>query len=67
MTIILGLALTLIICGLVMAALADKVGNALLTRVVWVVGVVLVVIGLVLLVSPGILWINGQLRQMLGQ
>jgi hypothetical protein len=67
MTIILGLALGLIVVGIVMAVLADKLGNALLTTVVWWVGIVLIVIGLILLVSPVILWINGHLRQMLGQ
>jgi hypothetical protein len=67
MTITIGLALALILAGLVMAALSGHAGNALLSRVVWVVGVVLIVVGLILLLSPVILWINGHLRQMLGQ
>ena len=67
MTIIIGLALGLIIAGLVMAWLSPGMKNPLLISVVFYVGVALVVIGLILLLTPVLIWVNAQLRAMLGQ
>lgn len=66
MHIIIGLALGLIIAGLVMAWLAPGVGGVLAT-VVRYVGIVLIVVGLVLLLTPVLVWVNVQLRAMLWQ
>ena len=67
MTVIIGLALGLILAGLVMAWLSPGMSNPMLISVVWWVGVVLVVIGLILLLTPVLIYVNAQLRAMLGQ
>lgn len=65
MAIIIGLALGLIIAGLVIAYLSGTMRQALLESVLYWVGVVLVVVGLVLLVAPVVAWLDAQLRSML--
>lgn len=65
MHVILGLAVGLILAGLVMAWLSGSMKHPLLVKVVFVVGVVLVIVGLVLLLTPVLVWVNGQLRSML--
>jgi len=67
MTVIIGLAIGLIVAGLVMAFLSGSMKYPLLVSVVFWVGVGLVVVGLVLLLTPVLVWLNGQLRAMLGQ
>jgi hypothetical protein len=62
-----GLAVGLIICGLVIVVLCGKTGNALLGSVLWWIGVVLVVIGVVLLVTPVFVWFSGLFKSWLGQ
>ncbi len=59
------LALILIVVGLVMAWLSGGVKYPLLVTVVLWVGIVLVGIGLILLLTPVIVWINHQLQSML--
>ena len=54
-----------ILAGLLMAAFAGKAGNPLLSTIVWWVGVALIVVGLILLLTPVIVWLNLQLRAML--
>jgi hypothetical protein len=66
MAIVIGLALGLIVVGLVMAFLGPKSIPGVLGRVVFWVGVALVVIGLILLLTPVLVWVNVQLRSMLG-
>lgn len=66
MTVIVGLALGLIIAGLVMCFLSHGMKQPTLIAVVWWVGAALVVIGLVLLLTPVLVWVNVQLRNMLG-
>ena len=66
MTIIIGLAFALILVGLVMAWLSPGLKMPLLIAVVFWVGVVLVIVGLILLLTPAIVWLNLQLRGMLG-
>lgn len=61
-----GLALGLIIGGLLICYLSSGAGNALLAKVFWVTGIVLAVIGFILLVTPVFVWASNQLRQMLG-
>ena len=67
MTLIIGLALGLILCGLLMAWLSPGMKQPLLVTIVYWVGVVLVIVGLVLLLTPVLVWVNAQLRAMLGQ
>lgn len=67
MTIIIGLSLVLIVVGLIMCWLHTSVKYATLATIVLWVGIALVVIGLILLLSPVVLWVNHQLREMLGQ
>ena len=59
-------ALVLILAGLAMAWVGPKLTPALLGRVVYWVGVVLIVVGLILLLSPVLFWLNAQLRAMFG-
>lgn len=65
MTLIIGLALGLILAGLAMAWMAPSMGNAVLVKIVRVVGIVLVIVGLILLLTPVLIYINHQLRAML--
>ena len=67
MTVIIGLAIGLILGGLLMAFLSGSMKYPLLISIVFWVGIVLVVVGLVLLLTPVLVWLNGQLRAMLGQ
>ncbi len=66
MTIILGLALGLIIGGLVICLLSRQAGSPLLVTIFWWVGVICAIIGLVLLLTPVLVWINNQLQSMIG-
>lgn len=60
------LAIGLILGGLVICWLRDKPGNALLALVLWWVGIIMVVIGLVLLLAPVFVWLDHQLVSMFG-
>jgi len=66
MYIVIGLALGLILVGLVMVLLCSSIQQLLLKAVVYWTGIVLVVVGLVLLITPVLVWVNVQLRAMLG-
>lgn len=66
MHIIIGLSVGLIIAGLVMAWLSGSVRQPVLANVVYWVGIVLIIVGLILLLTPVIVWLNVQLRQMFG-
>lgn len=67
MYVVIGLALGLIVVGLIMTALSGNLKYPLLISITFWVGLALVVIGLVLLLTPVLIWINNQLRSMLGQ
>ena len=67
MTVVIGLSLGLIVVGLIMACLSSGMKFPVMVSIVYWVGVALVFIGLVLLLTPVLVWINVQLRQMLGQ
>ncbi len=64
--VVIGLAIGLIIAGLIMAWLAPNAGHPMLVTVVRVSGIVLIVIGLIFLLTPVLIWINAQLHQMIG-
>ena len=66
MHVIIGLAIGLIIAGLVMTWLSTSVRQPTLMTVVYWVGVVLIIVGLVLLLTPVLIWLNTQLREMFG-
>lgn len=63
---VLGLGVLLILAGLVMVMLSGHAGFPLLAKVVFWIGVVLVVVGVVLVLTPVLVWLNTQLRSMLG-
>lgn len=65
MTVMIGVALGLILAGLVMCWLAGTVKPPLLSTVIRYVGIGLVIVGLVLLLTPVLVWVNAQLRSML--
>ena len=60
------LGLALLLGGLVVCWLSASAKYPLLVKVVLIIGIVLVVIGCVLLITPVIVWVDGQLRAMLG-
>ena len=66
MHIVIGLALGLILGGLLMVWLCGGIAQQTLKSVVYWVGIVLIVIGLILLLTPAVVWLNLQLRSMLG-
>ncbi len=66
MVVVLGLAIGLILAGLLMVVLAPKVTPAILATVVYWVGIILVVVGLILLVSPVLIWLSAQIKAALG-
>lgn len=65
MAVLIGVALGLILGGLIMAFLSGGVKQPTLASVVYWVGVALIVVGLILLLTPVLVWINAQLRAML--
>ena len=66
MHIVIGLALGLILAGLLMVWLCGGIAQHVLKSIVYWVGIVLIVIGLILLLTPVVIWVNIQLRSMLG-
>jgi hypothetical protein len=65
MSVVIPLAWGLIIGGLAMCWLYTTVRQPTLAGVVYWTGIVLVVIGLVLLLSPVVVWMNVQFRSIL--
>ncbi len=55
-----------ILAGLFIVTRAGNAGNPLLAAVVWWIGLVLIVFGAVLILTPVLIWFNKQLREMLG-
>lgn len=62
---IVGLAVGLILAGLLIIFLSGGAGR--LAGVFWWVGAILAVVGLILLITPVLVWVSHQLRMMLGQ
>jgi hypothetical protein len=67
MTVIIGLAIGLIIGGLIILFLSGSAKFPLLVGILFWVGIVMVVFGLILLLTPVLVWFNNQIRSMLGQ
>ncbi len=65
MAIVLGIAFACILVGLAMAGFAHVVKPAALSQVVYYVGIVLIIVGLILLLAPVIIWLDAQIRSML--
>lgn len=63
---VLGIALLCILAGMAMAGFSHVLRFSLLISIVFWAGVVLAVVGIVLLITPALVWLNVQLRQMLG-
>ncbi len=66
MHIIIGLSLGLILVGLLMTYLRSGIQQPVLNTIVYWVGIIMIVIGLVLLLTPVLVWLNVQLRSMIG-
>ncbi len=66
MIIVIGLAIGLIIGGLIIICLSGQAKYPVLVGILFWVGIVMVVIGLVLLLTPVLVWLNAQLRAMIG-
>lgn len=65
MAIVVGLAVGLIVAGLVIIWLSGNARQPVLVSVFWWVGLALAVVGLILLLAPVVAWIDQQLRSML--
>lgn len=66
MAIMVGLGLGLLIGGLVIMWLSPAAHNPLLVAVIWWIGVVLAVFGVILLVTPVMVWLYNQVQAMVG-
>lgn len=66
MTIMLGLGLGLLIGGLVVMWLSPAAHQPVLITVVWWIGLVLTVFGVVLLATPILVWVYNNVHAMLG-
>lgn len=64
--VILGMALGLLIGGLVVMWLSVAAHYSPLVQVVWWIGIILVVFGVVLLATPIMVWLYAQIQAMLG-
>ena len=60
-----GIGVVLIVLGLLIVYLSPGAGK--LAGVFWWVGIILAVIGLIFVVTPVLIWVNGQLRAMIGR
>ncbi len=65
MVVLLGVAVGLIVAGLVICWLSSQAHYPLLARIFFWVGLVLAVVGVVLLLAPALNWLSVQLRAML--
>ena len=66
MGIYIGVALGLLIGGLLVCALSDKAGYAVLSRIFWWLGILCACCGALLILSPIFSWLAAQMRSMLG-
>lgn len=66
MAIMIGLGLGLLIGGLVVMWLSPSTHNPTLVNLIWWVGAVLAVFGVVILVTPMLVWVYNQVHAMLG-
>ena len=62
MAVLFGVALGLIVCGIFMCWKSDALRKEPLVTITYWVGVVLAIVGLVLLLTPVLVWLNLQLR-----
>ncbi len=63
---ILVLAIVMILAGLGICYLSGSAKYSLLIQVVFIAGVILVIVGLFLLLTPVVIWIDRQLQSALG-
>lgn len=66
MAVMIGLSLGLLIGGLVVMWLSPSAHNPTLVTVVWWIGLVLVVFGVILLITPVMVWLYNQVQAMIG-
>ena len=67
MVIVFGLGLGLLLGGLLVMWLSPSAHNSTLVTVVWWIGLVLVLFGVILLATPVLTWVNGVIRGIIGQ
>lgn len=67
MVVVVGLAIGLIIAGLVIIYLSRYANYPVLVTVFFWVGLVMSVIGLILLITPVLVWLTYQIRTAIGQ
>ncbi len=63
MAIVIGLALGLIIAGIILVKFGGGIG--LLSTVLYYTGIIIIIVGLILLVTPVLNWVYMQLKMML--
>lgn len=66
-SIIVGLAIGLIVGGLVICLLSNQAKSLVLTAIFWWAGITLAVVGLILLIVPALNWLYTQLRTIIGE
>ena len=66
MVIVFGLGLGLLLGGLLVMWLSPSAHNSILVAVVWWIGLVLVLFGVILLATPILVYIYNQVQAMLG-
>ena len=60
------IAIICILAGLAIAWMSGNARHPLLVTVVFWIGIILIIVGVVLFLTPVLVWVNGQLRAMLG-
>ncbi len=65
MTLIIGLAIGLILGGLVVLALKKFAEYPILVTILLWIGIIMVIFGIILLLTPVLVWFNNQIRGML--
>lgn len=60
-----GIGVVLIVLGLLIAFLSPQAGR--MAALFWWVGIILAAIGLIFLITPVLIWVDSQLRAMIGR
>jgi len=66
MTLVVTLGVGILIAGLLIVFLSTRALTGILAAVVWWIGIVLVVFGIVLVLTPVMVWLSVQIQGMLG-
>jgi hypothetical protein len=66
MTMVIGVALGMLIGGLLVCMLSPNIHYPVMVKIVWWIGLILALCGALLLLTPILIWITAQLRAALG-